>query len=327
MRPAMGLSMSQGAVRAGARDKTRQPPRWRNGPTALKAIRTPLEDSRHADRNQAYPRPRPIRGLWLSDIVSSMGHRPRAKAARRGPAGDGPPDGHRPPGRPASCGLRGACTRPRGIQPRNGSASVPPRGGLRPHEFVGGLGRRDRRREDIWPRLRRSFVLVRTPPRPPVPGGCGGGCGSPARAAGAEGAPRRPPRAADPPRPRGGSGPVGRRSSAGVTPRPGRPPGPPWPVGPRPSSGRLHAARLFNHSCLHRAENPLFHRVFAHFALGKAGGFWYSKGASMRLLGQRPRYQEGPPEGAGSVRSPPLGAVTWGRPPWGRRGYSKSNSP
>ena len=47
----------------------------------------------------------------------------------------------------------------------------------------------------------------------------------------------------------------------------------------------------------------------------------------MRLLGQRPRYQEGPPEGAGSVRWPPEGAVTWGRPPWGQRGYSKSNSP
>src|SRR4051812_177834 len=28
----------------------------------------------------------------------------------------------------------------------------------------------------------------------------------------------------------------------------------------------------------------------------------------MRLLGQRPRYQEGPPEGAGHVRLPPPGA-------------------
>jgi hypothetical protein len=28
----------------------------------------------------------------------------------------------------------------------------------------------------------------------------------------------------------------------------------------------------------------------------------------MRLLGQRPRYQEGPPEGAGCAWQPPLGA-------------------
>jgi len=28
----------------------------------------------------------------------------------------------------------------------------------------------------------------------------------------------------------------------------------------------------------------------------------------MRLLGQRPRYQEGPPEGADDVGKPPLGA-------------------
>ena len=29
---------------------------------------------------------------------------------------------------------------------------------------------------------------------------------------------------------------------------------------------------------------------------------------AMRLLGQRPRYQEGPPEGAGHIQLPPLGA-------------------
>ena len=42
-----------------------------------------------------------------------MGHRPRAKAARHGPAGDGPSRRQEPPiGRPASCGLRGACLHP-----------------------------------------------------------------------------------------------------------------------------------------------------------------------------------------------------------------------
>ena len=34
----------------------------------------------------------------------------------------------------------------------------------------------------------------------------------------------------------------------------------------------------------------------------------YKSPLRMRLLGQRPRYQEGPPEGAGHVRLPPLGA-------------------
>src|SRR5512146_2759372 len=34
----------------------------------------------------------------------------------------------------------------------------------------------------------------------------------------------------------------------------------------------------------------------------------------MRLLGQRPRYQEGPPEGAGPVRWPPSGAASRAAP-------------
>ena len=41
-------------------------------------------------------------------------------------------------------------------------------------------------------------------------------------------------------------------------------------------------------------------------------------GVGMRLLGQRPRYQEGPPEGAGFVRLPPSGAGTRERPPAGQ---------
>ena len=74
-------------------------------------------------------------------------------------------------GRPASCGLRGACLRPRAIRARMGRASCPPRGRLTPHEHVGGVRRP---RADRWPPLRGPRVWCRTPPRPPVPGGCGG---------------------------------------------------------------------------------------------------------------------------------------------------------
>ena len=51
--------------------------------------------------------------------------------------------GGRTVGRPASCGLRGACSRPGPSWP-NRSASCPPRGGLRPQTVTGGLGRREK---------------------------------------------------------------------------------------------------------------------------------------------------------------------------------------
>jgi hypothetical protein len=38
------------------------------------------------------------------------------------------------------------------------------------------------------------------------------------------------------------------------------------------------------------------------YARSKPGTTEFSMSLRMRLLGQRPRYQEGPPEGAGSVR-------------------------
>ena len=74
-----------------------------------------------------------------------------------------------------------------------------------------------------------------------------------------------PRRASSRVRPRRPGSPVPGRSTAG--PRPAPAPGPggrpaSMPVGPRPSAGRLHAARTFNHSYLHRAGNPLFYRVF-----------------------------------------------------------------
>jgi hypothetical protein len=79
--------------------------------------------------------------------VAPSGATPRP--GRRTPSGDGPasPSSRRaaaqpaaplpiappPPGRSASCGLRGTCSRPR--------ASCPPWVGLRPHESCGGLSR------------------------------------------------------------------------------------------------------------------------------------------------------------------------------------------
>ena len=84
-----------------------------------------------------------------------MGHRPRAKAARRGPAGDSFSCWQGPDrGRPASCGLRGACSRPRTSCP-NRSASVPParrpappnsHGGARPPRKVSFGGVKGERR-------------------------------------------------------------------------------------------------------------------------------------------------------------------------------------
>ena len=52
------------------------------------------------------------------------------------------------------------------------------------------------------------------------------------------------------------------RPPAAAPPLPRRGCGPSWAGGPRPLSGRLRTARLFNHSCLHSASNPLFYRVF-----------------------------------------------------------------
>ena len=111
------------------------------------------------------PAPVPTRMRAGSAKAADADRRSPPVARRPGgshtPSEDGPPSPSigRPPrsgrrkflvlagasvGRPASCGLRGACSRPRGIQPRMGRASCPPRGGLRPQQFVGGLGRREK---------------------------------------------------------------------------------------------------------------------------------------------------------------------------------------
>ena len=81
-----------------------------------------------------------------------------------------------PIGRPASCGLRGACLRPGPIRGRMGRASCPPRGRLTPHKSMGGVRRP---RADLWSPLRGPRVGFAPPPRPPGPrGGAGGGCGA-----------------------------------------------------------------------------------------------------------------------------------------------------
>jgi len=244
------------------------PLRGRDEPPALKAIRTPLEDSRHADRNQAYPRPRPIRGLWLSDIVSSMGHQPRAR----------PPATARPAKVPRA---GGGLNRPVRVMRHCGvlvRAQGPSRAGwvghpaLRaaasaPMNLWGGSAaakrylRGEKGERRAFPSALPAAGPFRRRPRPartPSPS---------LRRIGLDATRRRPaPRhAPSRVRPRGPGSPVPGRSAAG--PRAAPAPGPgsrpaSMPVGPRPSSGRLHAARTFNHSYLHRAGNPLYYRVF-----------------------------------------------------------------
>ena len=192
--------------------------------------------------------PRPIR-RWAT--VPELGRPPRAgrrkslMPAEASPAGPrhaacgGPVRAHGP-SRPAAVGRRAL----------HAAASAPM------SSWGGSAAATD---EEIRPRLRRSFVLVRTPPPPPGPRGVRG------VAAGLGTRGGRPPRAAPvpasaegPPRPRSLPGRARPGPAGGVTPRPGRPPGPPWPVGPR----GLHAARMFNNSYLNHAGNPLFYRVF-----------------------------------------------------------------
>ena len=151
----------------------------------------------------------------------------------RGPSRGGPPApsigrppraGRRRPlvpaiasvGRPASCGLRGACSRPRPIPGRMGRASCPPRGGLRPHESVGGLGRRETLLEGR--EGGEKGLPLRSAGGPPVPASASArprpiAPPPPDRprchAASARPAPRPPPRSARPPGP-----PVPGRSAA-----------------------------------------------------------------------------------------------------------------
>ena len=156
-----------------------------------------------------------------------MGHRPRAKAARHGPAGDSPWCRRRPSiGRPASCGLRGACCAqgPSGAgwvgHPALRAAASPPM------SQWGGFGGR----EQIYGRRCAALVLVSQPPPRPPARGRGVAAGPPASPSMPRGvgppvpACPRVPRAARPPVP----------ASAPARPRPVAPPPPDRP--------RCHAA-------------------------------------------------------------------------------------
>ena len=143
-----------------------------------------------------------------------MGLRPRAKAARRGPAGDASPDGHRPFRPSRVMRPAGGLFAPRAHPGPDGSGVLPsPRRPRPPCSMWGGSAAATD--EDHAAAAAPLFRDRSHPPRPPVPGGCGGWL----RAWGTRGG--RPPRAAPvaasaagPPRPRGvpgRSGPVLRR--------------------------------------------------------------------------------------------------------------------
>ena len=164
-------------------------------------------------------------------------------------------------GRPASCGLRGACLGPPAIRAGwVGHPALPRPPG--PPESVGGARRP---RADLWPPLRGPRVgFAAPPPPPPVPGGVRGvAAGPPAH--------RRPPVPASAPPPPSASasmprgvGPPRSRVGSRVPPRRAGPPVPasaaarPRPVAPPPPDRpRCHAAS----ARLGPGPSPAFHRA------------------------------------------------------------------